>query len=234
MNFSIIIPAHNEENNIEKTIRTIKKDVLGNYEILVVDDHSIDGTAKIVIGLTKEYNNLILISNTKQASFANTLRAGFEKVNSDIVIPVMADLCDDPQDINKMYEEIQKGFDIICGSRYMPGGKKEEGPKLKSFFSKIYSLSLYFLINIPTHDIANAFKMYKKKVVDSVAPDAKGFEISVELPLKAFFAGYKISEIPTVWTDRKEGESKFRVSKQSLGYLWLYLWALKRSISLCL
>ena len=72
--------------------------------------------------------------------------------------------------------------------------------------------------------------MYKKEVINSITLESGGFEISVELPLKAFFAGYKISEIPTVWKDRKGGHSKFDVSKQSLGYFKLYVWALKRRI----
>lgn len=230
MNFSIVIPAHNEENSIARTLDSIEQSVSGEYEIIVVDDHSTDNTADIVSKLTAEYKNIRLARNKQAAGFANALRAGFNSANSAIIVPVMADLCDDPGTLNKMYAKIQEGFDIVCGSRYMQGGRKNGGPKLKSFFSRLYGVSLRSLIRIPTHDITNSFKMYKKGIINSITPESAGFEISVELPLMAFFAGYKISEIPTVWNDRKGGHSKFDVSKQSRGYFKLYVWALKRTI----
>lgn len=232
MNFSIIIPAHNEENSISKTLDSIMYSVKGEYEIIVVDDHSVDATAGIVSKISATSKNIRLVINKEAPGFANALKSGFKNANSEVIVPVMADLCDEPDTINKMYAKILEGFDIVCGSRYMRGGMKEGGPKLKTFFSRFYSNSLYFLIGIPTHDVANSFKMYRKAAIDSIAIESMGFEISVELTLKAFFAGYKITEIPTRWLDRKEGHSKFDISKQSRGYLKLYAWALKKSIGL--
>ncbi len=143
----------------------------------------------------------------------------------------MADLCDNPQTINKMYGRSKEGFDIVCGSRYMKGGRKIGGHRLKSFFSRFVGISLYLLIGIPTQDISNSFKLYRKKVLDAINIESKGFEISVEIPLKAYFLGYKITEIPTTWLNRKEGESKFEIIKHGSRYVKLYLWAIWKKIS---
>ena len=90
--------------------------------------------------------------------------------------------------------------------------------------------SLYYLLGIPTHDIANAFKMYRKEVIDSISIEAKGFEISMELPLKAYYAGFKITEVPTVWHEREKGKSSFRMFNLVPNYLKFYLWAIKKRI----
>lgn len=231
MKFSIIIPAHNEEGNIEQVIRRLEEAVHLEYEIVVVDDHSNDSTAEIVRRLALEYPNINLVSNHRDAGFANALKTGFEKTRSEIVVPVMADLCDDPNTINRMHEKAKEGFDIVCGSRYMKGGRKIGGPRLKSFFSRFVGISLHLITGIPMHDISNSFKLYRKKVIESIDIESSGFEISAEIPLKAYFLGYKITEIPTTWMNRKEGESKFEIIKHGSRYLKLYLWALWKKIS---
>jgi len=234
MRFSIIIPAHNEEENIAKVIKALEENVFLGHEIVVVDDHSTDQTRDIVEGLTMQYKNKIrIVVNTKKPGFTNALMTGFAHAQTDYLLPVMADLCDDPDTINKMFEKIQEGYDIVCGSRYIKGGRKLGGPRLKSFFSRFAGVSLHSLIGIPTHDISNSFKMYKKEILDKIKICSQGFEISVEIPLKAYFLGYKITEIPTTWTDRKVGRSKFKVFRQGPLYGRLYLWALWKRIFLC-
>lgn len=233
MKLSIVIPAHNEAGSITDTITRLEQALHQDYEIIVVNDHSSDNTFEVVQEFAKSRKNIVLINNNNQPGFSNALRAGFVASKSELVLPMMADLCDEPEAISNMYKKIEEGFDIVCGSRYMKGGRKIGGPKLKTLFSKIFGLSLNFLIGIPTHDIANSFKMYRKKVLDSIKIEAKGFEISVELPLKAFFSGYKITEIPTTWIDRTSGTSKFNVAKQGSGYFKLYLWAIGKRLGVC-
>jgi glycosyltransferase involved in cell wall biosynthesis len=230
MNFSVIIPAHNEEANIEKVINSLENNIAQDFEIVVIDDHCADNTADIVRSLAIKYKNIRLAKNNDNPGFANALKAGFNNIKSEIAIPVMADLCDDPKVVNKMYKLALAGFDIVCGSRYMKEGKKIGGPLLKTFFSRFVGLSLNFFVGIPTHDISNSFKLYKKKVLENIKIESGGFEISAEIPLKAYFLGFKITEIPTVWVDRKEGKSKFNLFKQGVGYLKLYLWALSKKL----
>lgn len=230
MNFSVIIPAHNEEDSIEEVIRSIERNVSYEYEIVVVDDHSTDRTSDIVRRTALEYKNILLVENSDEPGFANALKTGFKSASSDIVIPVMADLCDDPCAINKMYEKANEGFDIVCGSRYTKGGKKIGGPLIKSFFSRFVGRSLHFLIGIPTQDISNSFKLYRRPVLENISIKSKGFEISAEIPLKAFFLGFRITEIPTTWVNRKKGESKFKVFRQGPSYIKLCLWAIRKRL----
>ncbi len=234
MKVSIVIPVHNEQDSIVNTIRRLEGALNFEHEVVVVNDHSGDKTLEVLNPLISEIPFLKLVDNKKAQGFANTLNAGFQLARGEYVVCVMADLCDDPLLIPVMFEKIKEGFDIVCGSRYMKKGERIGGPKLKAFFSRFFSLSLHSLIGVPTHDIANSFKMYRRQVLEDIKTESKGFEISVEIPLKAFFAGYKISEVPTIWTERKSGESKFHLSKQGLAYLRLYLWAMGRKVKTCL
>jgi dolichol-phosphate mannosyltransferase len=228
MTVDIIIPAHNEEEIIADTIKNLEDQLTLDYRIIVVNDHSSDTTTDIVEGLRKRYLNLQLVNNDAEQGFANTLRKGFSVANSDLVIPVMADLCDDPRAIIDMYEESLNGFDIVCGSRYMRHGRKVGGPILQSFFSRFVGISLKYLIGIPTSDVSNSFKCYRKSVLKEIKTHNKGFEISMEITLKAYFAGFSIKEVPTTWKGRFIGKSKFYLLKVAPAYIRLYLWAIFR------
>ena len=155
----------------------------------------------------------------------NILKTGFQNISHEVVLPVMADSCDDLSTIKKMLEQINQGYDVVCASRYIKGGARLGGSKLKGFLSCFAGNSLHFLLGIPTHDIANAFKIYRKEVIDSVDIKSKGFEVSMEIPLKAYYSGFKITEVPTVWKERTKGKSSFRVFKLLPDYLKLYIWA---------
>jgi hypothetical protein len=91
--------------------------------------------------------------------------------------------------------------------------------------------SLYYLLGLPTHDVANAFKMYRKKVIDSINIQSKGFEISMEIPLKAYYLGFKITEVPTVWKERTKGKSSFRMLKLFPAYLKLYVGGILKRVT---
>lgn len=217
---------YNEEENILKVIQQLENSLKFEHEIIVINDHSTDSTKEIINDLRKDYKNISIVDNKNPKGFANALKTGFGATNSDFIVPVMADLCDDSETINRMYEKINEGFDIVCGSRYMKGGKKIGGPFLKSFFSRFVSISLHILIGLPTHDIANAFKMYRKSIFDNIKVEGKSFEISMEIPLKAYFKDFRITEIPTVWNERKAGKSNFKALKLTPNYLKWYLWAI--------
>lgn len=229
---SIIIPAHNEELSIARTVGELIDKVKVDFEILIVNDHSCDRTQGIAQELAKRYKNVQVIDNKEQPGFVNAFLCGLNKIDTHFFVPVMADLCDEPETINRMYKKIKEGYDIVAGSRYMAQGKRAGGPGLKAFFSYFMGKTLYLLIGIPTCDIPNAFKMYRTNVVKVIAIESKGFEVSAEIPLKAFFSGAKITEVPTVWTERKFGKSNFKMLKTGPGYIRLYLWAIvKRLIS---
>ena len=230
--FSLIIPAHNEEGSLRGTVSSLEN-ILSNYnfEIVIVNDHSSDRTVNLVRELTKKYPNVRLVNNSNKRGFATTLISGFRAAKGEFLVPVMADGCDDPNTIKEMYEKA-KSYDLICASRYCKGGKRIGGPKLKGFFSEFVGRSIHLLTKIPTTDVANAFKLYRKTALQKIKIENSGFAISMEIALKIYFQGYKISEIPTCWKGRKEGKSKFQVLKIAPLYFKWYIWALMKRAKL--
>jgi hypothetical protein len=139
---------------------------------------------------------------------------------------MMADLCDDPTTVPAMLEKIEAGFDVCCGSRYMPGGTKHGGPALQSWFSRLVGWSLHKFIGLPTCDASNAFKMYRREVLMDMTIEEAGFASSLEIIVKAFLKNRKICEVPTTWRARTKGKSSFKVFKVARNYLRWYMWAL--------
>lgn len=230
MKLTVVVPVHNEEENIFDVISKVEADLRLPFELIVVNDYSVDNTASIVGDLANKYNNIILINNKLDPGFANAIKTGLYNATGEAIVPVMGDLCDDLKIIPVMLEKVLQGYDVVCGSRYVEGGARLGGSKLKGFLSAFAGWSLHKLLGIPTHDIANAFKMYRKEAIDSINIEAKGFEVSMELPLKAYYAGFKITEVPTVWREREKGKSNFRMFNLVPNYLKLYLWAIKKRI----
>jgi len=223
---SLVIPARNEEENIAETIRQFVPYLEQlPAEIIVVNDHSSDGTEKVVEKLILKFPIVRLVTNEKQPGFANALKAGWSRAQGVYVLPVMADGCDQPETIRLMLEKATKGYDLICGCRYRKRGARVGGPKVQGFFSWWVGWSLHFIFGIPTADISNAYKMYRTDILQSLNLREKGFAISMEAALQFITGGYKVVDVPTVWYGRKKGKSKFRISR-TWPYFRLYLKAL--------
>lgn len=246
MNFSIIIPAHNEEDSLEEIISSLENTLSAtealasaadsmagddDFEILIVNDHSTDKTVSTVQELMGKYSNIKLLNNLGKKGFGPTLITGFKQAKGEFLIPVMADGCDDPDTIKKMYKKAEEGYDLICASRYTKRGKRIGGSRLKGFFSKFVGKSLHFFIRIPTTDIANAFKLYRKNALQKIEiEEDSDFAISMEIALKMYYQGFKIAEVPTYWEGRKQGKSKFKIFEVVPFYLKWYLRAIMKHI----
>ena len=228
MKLTIVIPAHNEEESLPKTLYSLQASVKVPHEIIVVDDHSIDGTFAVALKFADKCHNIRIIKNDTRPGFTNAIKKGFSQVEEGVVVLVMADCCDDPETINAMYAKIIDGYDVVCGSRYMKGGSRG-GKPLQGFFSRLVGFTLHVFIGIPTHDSSNAFKMYTKEVLDSIDIEEAGFASSLEISVKAFSEGFKITEVPTGWRKREAGESKFNIANVSKNYIYWFLWALFKS-----
>jgi hypothetical protein len=129
-----------------------------------------------------------------------------------------------------MYRMIMaSGYDVVCGSRYARGGRQLGGPRLKRFLSRMAGLSLHYVTGLPTHDATNNYKMYRKSYLDEVSIESRaGFEIGLELVVKAFVHGYRVGEVPTTWRDRSAGQSRFRLWQWLPHYLRWYIYAFRR------
>lgn len=227
---SIVIPVYNEGENISIAIDKIEKEVTYPHLINIVYDFDDDTTIPVVNKIQPNYQTKInLVRNKYGRGVLNAIKTGLETAESKFVIVTMADLSDPPSVINEMYKKAEEeNADIVCGSRYMKGGKQIGGPFVKSLMSKCAGLSLYYLAQIPTHDATNSFKLYRKTFLNNMQIESTGgFELGIELVVKAFINGYKICEVPTLWTDRVAGKSNFKLLEWLPSYLKWYFFAFK-------
>jgi len=162
-----------------------------------------------------------VIYRVGRRGFGSALRRGFDEATGDVMIPFMADGCDDPGTIPRMVEALARDSDVVVGSRYIPGGGIV-GDTAKQRVSKVYSMVMRWVGGPDVHDVSNAFKAYRRLVVDSVDSVGESFDVSVELAVKAARAGYRFSEIPTVWTNRQLGSSNFHMGREVRNY-WRWL-----------
>ncbi|MGW8180665.1 MAG: hypothetical protein ACWGQW_18175, partial [bacterium] len=130
---------------------------------------------------------------------------------------------DTPETVHSMYAKIQEGYDLVVASRYVEGGGKIGGPWLKKLLSKLANLSLHSISGIPTHDLTNAFILYRRELIDAIPISSTGgFEITMEIIAKSYLGGYRIAEVPTTNRDRSAGESKIHLISWSSKYLYWY------------
>ncbi len=224
----IIVPVFNEAGNIKRLLDTIEEKISCDKRILVIYDFDEDNTLPIIDNIKNEYSfEIILEKNEYGKGVINAIKWGFSMAKEDKILVVMADLSDRLEDVDKMIASVDEGYDLVCGSRYMRGGKQYGGPKLKAFLSRMAGLSLHFLTRIPTHDVTNSYKMYTKRVIDAIEIESNGgFEIGLEITVKAYVKGFRISEIATEWYDRTDGKSKFHMWKWMPSYLHWYFYCI--------
>jgi len=222
---TIVIPVYNEGENIAVAIEKIEQEVICPHIINIVYDFEEDTTVPVVKQLQSKYQTSInLVKNNYGRGVLNAIKTGLATSESEFVIVTMADLCDPPYVINDMLKTAEEEkADIVCGSRYMKGGKQIGGPFVKGLMSKCAGLSLYFLAKIPTHDATNSFKLYRKSFLEKMQIESTGgFELGLELVVKGYLNGYKICEVPTTWIDRVAGESNFKIMEWLPSYLKWY------------
>ena len=228
---NIVIPVYNEAENIKNTISEINQRVSTPHKIFIIYDFDEDNTLPVARNLMKKQNNIELVKNKYGKGVLNAIKTGFENIKEGVILVVMADLSDDLSKVDEMFEKISEDYDIVCGSRYMKGGKQIGGPRFKKLLSRLAGVSLHYLTGIPTHDITNSFKMYTKKVLDDIKIESNGgFELGMEIVIKAFFKGYKITEVPCVWRDRSAGKSRFKLWEWLPKYIYWYLFAISGSL----
>lgn len=225
----IVIPVYNEKENFQTTFGLIRDRVRSDWRVLLVYDFPEDTTLLIAEPISREDSRLHLIRNPHRGAL-NAIKAGFAAAEADAVLLLMVD---DPQSIIERIDALVEKFyaeqaTIGVASRYMRGGSHTGGPWLKGFLSRMAGLSLHYVIGLPTHDATYATRLYRKSFLRSVTIEAeKGFEMTLELTLKAYFTGGKIIEIPVDWHERILGESRFPLMKWLPAYLKWYLWGIK-------
>jgi len=224
----IIIPVYNEAENIGNTIENIDGKVKIPHKIYIVYDFDEDNTLPAAKAFLDKGVDLAFIKNSERG-VVNAIKTGLKKAGEDYLLVTMADMSDDYTIVDNMCRLMAEGYDLVCGSRYMRGGEQIGGPLLKKTISRSAGLSLKYLAGVPTHDMTNSFKLYRKSMLDSLEIESDGgFEIGMEIVVKAHFSGFKVTEIPSIWTDRRRGKSRFKIFKWAPKYLRWYFYALKK------
>lgn len=223
-----LIPVYNEGPNIARAVEELYGNVQLPKRVLVVYDFDGDNTVPVVRELAPRYPGLELVKNDIGRGVLNAVRAGIAATTAEVVIITMADLSDDVSVVPRMVSLIRdEGYDIVCASRYMRGGKQIGGPWLKGLMSRVAGVSLYWLAGLPSHDATNAFRAYRRSVLVEFPIESQGgFAYSLELTAKAFAAGKRITEVPSTWRDRSAGQSRFRLRAWLPHYLHWYFYAL--------
>jgi len=225
---SVVIPAYNEEGEIEKTVRAfsekLKKEKIV-HEILVVNDNSRDGTEGILKKLEKEIKEFRYVNNSPPNGFGFAVRRGLDEFSGDLVAVVMADLSDDPKDLVRMYGRALKGPDCVFGSRFVKGGSVIDYPIHKLLLNRFINNIIRALFLIKYNDVTNAFKLYSKETIKGLRPFLSNhFNLTVELPLKAIVRGYSYTVIPNKWINRKSGVSKLKIKEMGSRYFFIILY----------
>ncbi len=227
---SVVIPAQNEEGCICSTVEHLTLELrLQNvpHEIVVVDDGSTDRTWELLQELGQRLPQLKPVQNSGLHGFGRAIIYGLDHMSGDAVVIMMADESDDCRDVVRYWQELNKGVDCVFGSRFIKGGGVIDYPWLKLRLNRLANAFLMFLFNIRLNDTTNAFKAYRKEVIDGCRPlISPHFNLTVELPLKAIVRGYSWTTIPITWRNRRKGESKLKIKEMGSRYLFicLYIW----------
>jgi dolichol-phosphate mannosyltransferase len=192
-------------------------------EVLIVHDFDEDTTVPVVKRLQTEMPELRLHRNTLGRGVLNAMKSGLRAARAPYVLITMGDGSDDPEDIDRMFELARAGADVVAGSRYMRGGRQLGGPLLKRSMSRVAGLSLHWLGGVPVHDATSNFRLYSKRLLNQVTIESTGgFELGIELTVKAYLLGLKVAEVPTTWRDRTAGQSRFQLWQWLPRYLKWY------------
>ena len=223
-----MIPAHNEEGSIEATTRGIV-DVLEreeiDYEIVVVDDASTDRTASVVARISENNPRVRCVRSPYRNGFGFAVRAGLNQYSGDAVAIVMADGSDDPEDLLSYYRLLLAGFDCAFGSRFIQGSRVYDYPLFKRVLNRIANTGIRIIFGHGYNDTTNAFKAYRREVIDSVQPlISHHFNLTVEIPLKAVVRGHSYAIVPISWSNRTSGSSKLKLQEMGSRYLFIILY----------
>jgi len=228
MKLSLVIPAHNEEDCIYRTVATLCHTLTNaeiSYEILVVNDHSTDQTEQILKSLVVDFAGVRYVNNQQPGGFGYALRTGLEQFSGDAVCIYMADASDDPHDVVKYYRKLEEGYECVFGSRFTRHSKIVDYPSHKLVINRLANWFVKMIFGLKYNDVTNAFKCYRREVIDGVSPIIScHFNLTVEIPLKAIVRGYSYTVVPINWYNRTAGVSKLKIKEMGSRYLFIVLY----------
>ena len=228
--YSVVIPAHNEEESLPHTLAELHQTFVREgvpHEIVVVDDGSRDQTWSVLQQLRQTIPTLTPVQNPGPHGFGRAVVFGLNQIKGDACAIMMADASDSPDDAVRYWRLLNEGWECVFGSRFVKGGKVIDYPRLKLFVNRAANFFVRVGFNIPLNDTTNAFKAYRRTVIEGCRPFlSPHFNLTVEIPLKAIVRGYSWTVIPILWQNRKHGVPKLKISEMGSRYFFIcaYVW----------
>ncbi|SRR5579875_1011121 len=227
---TVVIPARNEAACIRSTVEHLDLELRLHHiphEIIVVDDGSTDQTWSVLEEMSHAIPSVRPIRNTGPNGFGRAVIHGLDHMSGDAVVIMMADESDDCRDVVLYWNVLNEGYDAVFGSRFVKGGGVIDYPRLKLLANRLFNRMIRMLFRIRLNDTTNAFKAYRRTVIDGCRPlIAPHFNLTVELPLKTIVRGYSWTIVPITWRNRRSGETKLKLKEMGSRYLFicLYVW----------
>ena len=226
ISLEIIIPVYNEGDKLIKLFKLFNKSVKTEFRVLICYDNE-DDDVFMFTDKFKEFPFQILFVKNPGQGPCSAIKEGLYFGNSDCVIVYPADDFLNFDIIDKMYLAFKQKNDIVVASRFIQGGSMKGCPLIKSILVRFASTTLYFFSSIPVKDASNGFRLFSRRLLNTVTVESKiGFAYSLELLVKCNRLKFKIVEIPAQWEERSEGSSRFKVFKWLLQYLRWYFYVL--------
>jgi dolichol-phosphate mannosyltransferase len=226
---SIVIPVHEEGSYILATLERISRSVKTEFECIIVADTESDSTIPFVLEFQKKDERFRFALNEIAKGPAGAIKQGIRLAKGEMIAVVSGDGSDDISQLDSLAGLIERGVSVAVASRYMKGGQLVGAPLFKAWLSRVAGLTLFYFSRLGTRDATNNFKVYSREFINSVILESNyGFEIGLELTTKARHLNFRIAEIPTIWIERTEGESKFPLKSSLKYYLKWYLKSLFR------
>ena len=224
MDLSVVIPMFNEAENVEVTLTRVERALAsfqGTYEIIGVNDGSLDNTLEILERMASQNGKVRVVSYSKNFGRGMALRTGFKESKGAIVVSIDADLSYDPRYILDLVNTLrtEQDIDFVLASPYMPGGGVKNVPFLRLWISKLGNKILRFAMPNRIYTSTGIFRAYRKRVLDSLELESEGKEIHLEILSKALALGYRVQEVPAILTGREKGKSKFKFRKTTISHL---------------
>jgi len=228
--FSVVIPARDEEGSLPDMVRGLHRTLVREHvphEIVVVDDGSRDATWATLQQLRAEVPTLAPVQNPGPHGFGRAVVRGLNHSRGDACVIMMADASDAPDDAVTYWRRLNEGWECVFGSRFIEGSRVIDYPRVKLLINRLANLFIKVLFHVPLNDTTNAFKAYRRTVIDGCRPFlSPHFNLTVEIPLKAIVRGYSWTVTPISWRNRRHGEAKLRLKEMGSRYFFIcmYVW----------